>query len=443
MKQRLISTMIAVSALVAVGHGSASARSAPPPEPGPCQVHTLAVPDGAVHGRVMDIEWVRGRGVVYYGAYSVRAADGSLRQHPVVWYGLNGQPVPVGPPDAEHGAAFELTARGVVNGETVDLASGQLQAWVQNLLTRRLTLLEELPTGAPVEVGIAPRRLNDRNAATGTAFWPDANLPEGGMSAAVWKRYDREPSLLPLDGGAWSEGWDINNRGDVVGSIFYPVPGEEGGFAPRPTLWDKRGEPMPMAGPPAGAYPQLLNDARQAAGTLTVVGTVAVHGEAAFWPSPDRVVPLGLLPGGGASQAYGMDEMGWVVGYVDVFDPRSPGAGEFGAIQYSALWIDGDGSHVRVLPSPYAADNGLTDWTSWWGGAAHAVNGQLNQVGTYAHSGFLPDGSLEYAPTVFVNADRCGQVLETTHLPFWEPGAPSRPAGEPASDPSAAQTPPR
>jgi hypothetical protein len=394
-----------------VALGPAAAESAAGAGGGECEVHTLALPDGIHEGLVVDVEVVRGRGVVYYGSTIVVEADGEEIQQPVVWYGLQGEPVPVGPKGSPTGFAFELTASGLVNGQSVNPETGRWQGWVQKLLTGRVTWVDPAP-GDVEPVDVYFRRINDRGAAAGTAW-----LQDGGI-ALRWTRYDRDPVELPGGDEGIAEGWDINNDRDVVGNLAVRLPGDDGFLIPQPTLWDARNRPTPMATLGLDGYPRLLNDRRQAAGVVGVgPDLLSAHPEAGFWPTPDTVVGLGLVPGGVASQAFGLGEEGWVTGLMNVLAPDDPAAGPDGTVGHGFLWTGGDPTSVRILPSPYALAHGHADWRQWYGNAPHAVNEPLRQVGTGSHGGYLADGWLTLVPTVYVNADRCGVAVSTTHTP--------------------------
>lgn len=331
-------TAVAV-ALVLTGTGLASATAKPPPRPPAprgCEVRTLAMPEDAVLGRVVDIERVPGRGTVYYGSYQVSDGEGGIVQRAVVWYGLDSEPVRVGPTaGTTTEIAFELTASGRINGQSLTDDGGPPRGWVQNLRSGKLTWVDPAP-GDDEPDGLNFRRINGRGAGAGTAFYDD-----GTSVPQMWKRPHKEPVGLPGD-FPFGDAWDINNRGEVVGTIAVPVPDHPGVFMPQPTLWEKDGDLVPLVTPtPSGeAFAQLVNDAGQVAGYLvwTETGTEDWHWEAAFWPSHDRILGLGLLPGGFESGAYGLDEGGWVVGFADVVDPENPAAEPWGVVLHSFLW---------------------------------------------------------------------------------------------------------
>lgn len=87
-------------------------------------------------------------------------------------------------------------------------------------------------------------------------------------------------------------------------------------------------------------------------------------------------------------------------------------------MDHAFLWNPAIGAGtVRLLPSLYAHANGEQDWRRWQGSAVHAVNADLNQAASGSHVEFRLGRAVK-APTVWVNADRCGTEGATTHDPF-------------------------
>lgn len=374
-----------------------------------CDVRVLAGPAGGYDGTVMDIERVPGKGVVYYGSIVVPEAGGSDARRAFVWYGVDAQPVQVGPAGTLWDVALELTSTGIVNGQSVVDDSGRERAWTQSLRTGKVSWVET----ADAE-GIYVRRINDRGEPAGTLYG------EGfSADAARWLRPDRAPELLPSGPLGFAEAWAITDGRDVVGSWATETPE---GAVPQGVVWSKKGGTSLLAsndGVAADSYPRLLSEAGQAAGEAWYGPWDGGHYEAARWPDADVIEPLGLLPGGGYSGAYGQSQGGWVTGVADRFDPESPAAPEWGAVDHSVLWME-DASVAYVLPSPYAVAAGETDWREWYGGVAHGVNDALDQVGSASHVGWGDAGELLYGPTVYLNASACGAAVATTHLAFWE-----------------------
>jgi hypothetical protein len=400
----LAGTALVAGPGVAYGQGGAS---------GVCEVRTMAWPEGAYDGTVMDIEVVPGLGSVYYGSYVVADESGAEARRAVVWYGLDAEPVQVGPAGTAWDVAFELTASGKVNGQSTLEESGRERAWVQDLRSGRLTWVD---TDGAAE-GIYVRRINDRGDAAGSVFY-------GGFTAdavAWWPRVDRPGRVLFGGEDGVAEAWAINNKRTVAGSYAHYLP-DYGFHVPQGALWSARGDVTVLASNPgveADTHARLLTDHGQAAGSAWYGDIFEGHAEGARWPSPNRLESLGLLPGGGYSAVFGQSAEGWVVGVADHFDPDSPGAQDWGAVEHSVLWTD-EPDVVRVLPSPYAVAEGQSDWRSWFGGVAHGVHTGLDQVGTASHGGWNEDGTIGSVPTVYVNASRCGELVETTHQAFWE-----------------------
>jgi hypothetical protein len=373
----------------------------------------MAWPDGVDEGTVMDIEVVPGLGTVYYGSYLVDDPTWGMARRAVVWYGLDAQPVRVGPEGTAYDIGLELTPSGKINGQSVVDETGRERAWVQDLRTGTVTWVDT-PEDAS---GIYVRRINDRGEAAGTVFGSGADA----QAMTWWPRVDRPGQ--PLAGGdlGWSEAWAINNSRDVTGPVGKYLP-EFDAFVLYGQVWDRHGTATPLASNPgldADTHPRLINDAGQVAGGAWYGDFFEGHFEAARWPSPDVIEPLGLLPVGGYSEVYGQSEGGWTVGQADHFDPDSPGALPWGAVHHSVLWTD-DPDAARVLPSPYAVEHGQDDWRDWFGGAAHGVNTALDQVGTSSHDAWRDDGTVRFAPTVYVNATQCGELVPTSHTAFWE-----------------------
>lgn len=419
--RKTISTALALvgTALAAAPSAGHTAKPGQPGE-GECQVQVMNWPEEADDGTVIDIEVVPGLGTVYYGSYRVPDDTWGMPRRAVVWYGAKAQPVQVGPVGTAHDIGLELTPSGKING-TSTLADGRERAWVQDLRTGKVTWVD---TGEAADHYV--RRINDRGEVAGTIYG------EGFAADALvwWPRVDIPGRVLPAPGEfAYASAWGINNARDVAGFFDHYVE-EWDAVVPYGVVWDRHGTPTPLASNPGNegdSFPRLINDEGQAAGMAWYGSWVEGHYEAARWPSPETIEPLGLLPGGGYSEVYGQSEGGWTVGMADHFDPDHPSALPWGAVEHSVLWTE-DADHVRVLPSPYALAHGQEDWRDWAGGAAHGVHTGLDQVGTSSHVGWLEDGAIRFAPTLYVNASRCGELVPTTHTAFWE-----EPAQEAAS----------
>lgn len=382
-------------------------------DPTPCRLVELRQPAGAYDGGVMDIEVVDGQ-AVYYGNTFERDRRGVDHQRALAWRGLAAPPVRVGPAGFDEDIAFELTESGLVNGQSVDWETGTEVAWVQDIDTMQLTLLD---TGA----GHGPmwmRRINDRGAVAGMIA-RDADEP---WTDAVG--FDSPTSAMELLPGS-AEAADavaggINNRGQRTGYLSTRPMGDSGWYWFDPVVWEADGTVTPLAVPGAldGAPRAIKDDGSVSGSVLFGTSVEQAHIEPAYWPDPTTLVTLGVLPGGDFGDVYGMDEGGWLVGRYARAVKRNDRLGERGVMGHAFLWTPAVGNgRVRLLPSLYATAKRDVDWRHWHGTAVHAVNAGLNQAGSGSHVEFR-HGRPITAPTVWVNADRCGREVTTTHDPY-------------------------
>ena len=371
-----------------------------------CEVVTLAQPTHGRGGTVMDLERVPGLGTVYAGTVSVERADGSMRQLPVVWSGIDARARRVGPRGME-GVVHELRPTGRISGHSVD-PLGREFAWVQSLRSGRITI---------VDAGVTERfwvqHINDRGSAAGSVWISDTET-----EARVWEpRVDRPGEPLPHD-ALDAQAWDITNDGRVAGSVGL------GEFRYQAVTWDAAGTLTRLAGNPGSVVDtsaRLINERGEAAGFALWGDQFTGHYEAARWRTPSQLESLGLVPDGGYSAAFGQSEGGWVVGVAEHSSPDDPEPG-LGPVSHAVLWMD-DAEHVRVLPSPYAVANGIDDWRQWQSYGAYAVHTRLDQVGGSAQSA-VPGESFRADPVVYVNASQCGELVPTTHTAHWEQSPP-------------------
>lgn len=385
-----------------------------------CELVQLATPEPG-WGTVVDIEVVAGQvaghdlgggTTVYYGSYDARDDDGGTHQRSVIWLGLAGEPIDVGP-GLDQDTAFELTASGLVNGASWDAAAGQERSWVRDLRTWQLTWVDAGAGRAGREQGIA-RRLNEHGALTGSTSHGQG-LARAGRATA-WDAPGAPRRLLPSEGRD-AQAFGINDAGDRAGFVAKDHLRSDGRWTVfEPTLWRADGTVRTLAKAGIDAQPRTLDEGgRMSGSTWWGWDPQAGHVEAAYWPSADEVVGLGVLEDGAWSESFGMGDGGAVVGRMERFDD-GPLSSPWGTVEHNFLWrldVEGEG-RVRVLPSLYSQGEG--EWQSWFGThAAHAAHVGLDQVGAGTHAGFDDDGMPVGAPTVFVNASTCGQLVATTH----------------------------
>jgi hypothetical protein len=184
-----------------------------------------------------------------------------------------------------------------------------------------------------------------------------------------------------------------------------------------PVIWRTYGQVTELVTPHGlDALPRAIKNDGSVSGAIVWGNDPrTAHVEAAYWPNPTVNVGLGVLPRGGWSDAFGMDEGGWLTGAMDRFvHPKRNPFDEDGVIHHSFLWAADMGpGKVRIMPSLYGLRHDLP-LRNWAGSAMHAVNRRLNQVGSASHWKYRGD-RLIYAPTVYLNADQCGLVRRTTH----------------------------
>jgi hypothetical protein len=411
---------VAVSALVVLGTltlaPTASGVSATGSSTGDtCEVVGLKTPEGSPWGTVMDIEVVDGS-PVYYGSVEV-LEQGEPHQRAVLWRGLDAEPEFI---DTGYDAdiALELTSSGLVNGQSEDWANGRAVAWVYDIGTDHLTFVD---TGPGQPEGYFPwvRRINTNGAMAGVI---GRGVGKGVRRQAVgWEHYTASPIGLQ-ESGEGSEALAINDQGERAGlrartRIFTGT-----WVVWDPVMWDAQGKVHPVAKIGLDGVVRGLTEDRQMAG-FSFMGPDPATGflQATYWASPDDVVGLGVLDGGGWSDAFGIDDSGRVVGGMDRFvDAEDPLRDDWGVVNHNFLWTpDMQPGRVRILPSLYAVDEGIEDWQRWAAvHIAHAVNSGLDQVGAGTHVGFSDEGLLLGAPTVYLHASMCGEVVDTTQDPW-------------------------
>lgn len=411
---------VAVAALVALGTltlaPTASGVSPTGSSTGDsCEVVQLKTPEGSPWGTVMDIEVVDGQ-TVYYGSVEV-LEQGEPHQRAVLWRGLDAEPEFI---DTGYDAdiALELTSSGLVNGQSEDWANGRAVAWVYDIGTGDLTFVD---TGTGQAEGDFPwvRRINTDGAMAGEI---GRGVGKAMRPQAVgWEHYTASPVRLPAPGEG-SQTLGINDLGERAGMRAQTRILNGTWLVFDPVMWDAQGKVHPVAKIGLDGVVRGLTEDRQMAG-WSFMGPDPAAGfvQATYWASPDNVVGLGVLDGGGWSDALGIDDAGWVVGRMDRFVEAEDPLGEgWGVVNHNFLWTpDMQAGQVRILPSLYAVDEGTEDWHQWATvHAAHAVNSGLDQVGSGTHVGFSDEGRLLGAPTVYLNASTCGEVVDTTQDPW-------------------------
>ena len=258
-----VSGALAASALVSPSTGATAATTS-----APCRLVQLHEPARGYDGGVIDIEVVEGR-TVYYGSTIVRDKHGVEHQRALVWNGLEGEPVRVGPSGYDEDIAFELTASGLVNGQSMDWDTGTEVAWVQDLRSGRLAILD---TGSgPRGAGHGPmwmRRINDAGAVAGMVA---RNPSEPWTDAVGFDAPDAAMELLPGSADAADAvASGINNSGQRTGYLSTREMVEmPGWYWFDPVVWETDGgiTALDLDGALDGA-PRAIKDDGSASGSV-------------------------------------------------------------------------------------------------------------------------------------------------------------------------------
>jgi hypothetical protein len=319
---------VAVAALVLLGTvtvaptaGAVSPMASPSGDS--CRVVALKTPAGAPWGTVMDIEVVDGQ-TVYYGSVDV-LEGGEPHQRAALWRGLDAEPEFIGPSGSDADIALELTSSGLANGQSEDWASGRQVAWVYDLGTGNLTSVD---TGRGQAEGDHPwvRRINEQGAMAGVISRGVGK--EMRAQAFGWQHYSGSPIRLTAPGEG-SQALGINDVGERAG-IRVQTKIFNGTWAVfDPVLWDAQGRMRTVAKIGLDGVVRGITEDGQMAG-FSFIGPDPAVGfvQATYWASPDQVVGLGVLDGGGWSDAFGIDDTGWVVGGMDRFVSEDEPLGE-------------------------------------------------------------------------------------------------------------------
>ena len=323
------------SAVAAVPSGEAADATG-----SPCRLVRLIEPPRGANGGVGDIERV-GDHVVYYGYTNTTGPDGSTHRRALVWHGLRGKPVRVGPRGYDDDIALELTRTGLVNGGSLDRETGVVRLWVQDLRTMRLRFwdVDSGPRGADHgRAGI--RRINARGAATGQV----ARTTAGPFPADAVGFASPTADLTLLSGAARaldSGAFGINDAGARAGYLATEfAPGHPDYLMWDPTRWGPRGRRVELVTPHGldGFVRNIKNDGTAAGSIVWGDDPATAHAEAAYWPTARRNIGLGVLPGGSFSDAYGLDEGGWISGSsTHFFEPGSNPLAVDDAVDYAFL----------------------------------------------------------------------------------------------------------
>jgi probable HAF family extracellular repeat protein len=208
---------------------------------------------------------------------------------------------------------------------------------------------------------------------------------------------------------------DLNDAGEIAGHVSIS------GFFSNAVWWDSQNNPVALPGLPSGAASMNLARAINASGQIVgraKEGGPNYHGHAVVWYQGVLQADLGFMGGGTYSDAYGINDLGAVVGVASLASTN----------QHAFLWQNGQ----------------YTDLSTWIGGGAsswaYAINnlgdivGLNSSVASLWHNGSvqaltMPAGLSAYTPVIDIND--AGDMIATASAGYpievgvlWRNGTP-------------------
>ncbi|PWB70334.1 MAG: hypothetical protein C3F15_13950 [Holophagae bacterium] len=204
-------------------------------------------------------------------------------------------------------------------------------------------------------------------------------------------------SVIPDLGGGLAVPEDLNDAGEIAGGQSL------GGFLHLGIYWDAQNNPILLPGLPNGSSSLVSAHAINASGH--VVGMAQEEGpnyfgHAVVWLASVFQTDLGFMGGGTYSEAYGINDLGHVVGVASVASTE----------QHAFLWTNGQ----------------FTDLSTWIGGGAASIAYAINNNGDIVgvNSGVaslwqngavqalpMPAGISAYTPAIDIND--AGDIIAT------------------------------
>lgn len=218
-------------------------------------------------------------------------------------------------------------------------AGGQSETWQVTI-----TDLGLLPGG----IYSSAYAINDSGTIVGMAY--DA---AGSLKTVQWQ--NGEISIIPgLSPSAASVPDDVNDAGEISGrqqvfsgGIYYGI------------YWDPQNNAFALEGIPGGLSNLVRAHAINASGQIAGMGQQGppnYWGHAAVWLNDSFQTDLGFMGGGNFSEAYGINDLGEVVGVAAIANTN----------MHAFLWKDGQ----------------FTDLSTWSGGGASSTAYAINNAGT-------------------------------------------------------------
>jgi probable HAF family extracellular repeat protein len=259
------------------------------------------------------------------------------------------------PGGAEHSTAVGINDSGQVAGSSHSDQGNRAFIWQNGLMTD----LGAIPSESEYAQA---RGINSRGEIVGVSDTSDASIE---LRAVKWSASGAIEVLAEVPESSESAAAAINDYGQIVGASWTTA-------GHRPTLWNGNDVELlnTLPGMPRGEA-KAINNASQIVGYSTG-GPMSTR--ATMWMDGDTI-DLGELAGGsGYSDAYGINDLGQVVGLSSV-DPHSPGNG-----LSAFLWENGTMYDLNDLIDPSVG------WI-----LTEAFD--INNSGQIAGRGIRPDGT--------------------------------------------------
>lgn len=164
--------------------------------------------------------------------------------------------------------------------------------------------------------------------------------------------------------------WDL--RGAKVPALYAPtaISNNNVVVSGAGQIWDPVNGPRPLTTLAGSVSGYAINDAGEVAGAMMVSSNVS---HAAFWDAAGQVHDLGVLPGDTQSAAYGINNLGEVVG---VSFAAEGSGGDIRSLGHPFIWTAAAG--IRALPVPDAFPRGTARDINDRGEIAGRVNDAAN-----------------------------------------------------------------
>jgi probable HAF family extracellular repeat protein len=267
--------------------------------------------------------------------------------------------------------------------------------------------LGELPGG----IASSAYCLNDNGIVAGTSM--DAN---GQNRTVRWVNGQIE-LLTPLNLSGLNIPEDINDAGEIAGRTNIGADLSYGVY------WNAQGQPFALDGLPNG-IPQFviargINESGMIVGRAQETSPT-LYGHAAIWNGPTLANDLGFMSGGIFSDAYGINNLGDVVGVAAIANTN----------QHAFLWKNGQYTDLSLWPGGGASSraHAIND-----AGVIVGINSGKATIWKNGAASFLPmpQGVSAFTPAIDINQNGDIIATATTIFPIetgviWKDGVPMK-----------------